>query len=122
MAGPLLDRVRLAAVLWLEPLDDRARVDPRLGDVERSARGDVALVRVGHGAADHLFDHPAGTLLGEAEHRNCIVHVAAADQVDDQPSLPRGDAGETVFSLESHLSTFESIESSNHSITESVNH
>src|SRR3954463_6420718 len=58
MTGLLLDRVRLAAVLGLEALDDRAGVDPGALDVQRvSLRGDVLLGRVGDRGADDLLDH-----------------------------------------------------------------
>src|SRR5688500_18681882 len=106
VARPLVDRVRLAAVLRLEPLDRRTRVDPRLGDVQRVARAShVLLARVGDGRADDLLDHPARALLAETQQRERVVDVTAADQVHDQPRLARGDSGESVFSFECHVST-----------------
>src|SRR5690349_9547792 len=98
MARALLDRIRLAAILRLETLDDRTRIDPRLRDVERvGADAGVLLARIGDGAADDLLDHPTGALLAEAEHGDRVIHVAPADQIHQQPRLPRADAGEAMF-------------------------
>src|SRR5438034_7720163 len=104
VAGALVDRIRLAPVLGLEPLDDRARIDPRLGHEQRVADlGGLLFVRIGDGGADDFFHHPAGALLEELEHRDRVVDVAAADQVHDQPRLARGDAGETMTRLIRHF-------------------
>src|SRR5688572_25040812 len=103
VARALVDRVRLAAVLRLEPLDHRARVDAGLGDEQRAPRrGDFLLAGVGDGRANDLLDHAAGALLTEAEQRDRVVHVAATDQVHQQARLARADAGEAVFCLERH--------------------
>src|SRR5687768_2651413 len=73
MARALHDRVRLAAVLWLEALDRRAGVGPGFRDVQRVAPGlCVLLAGVGDGGADDLFDHAAGALLTEAQDRQRV--------------------------------------------------
>ena len=56
MGRSLFDRVGLAAVLGLKTFDDRTRIDPRRGDIERVAGRLGRFVGIGDGAADDLLD------------------------------------------------------------------
>src|SRR5690348_8176349 len=103
MARALVNRIGLAAVLRLETLDDRTRIGPGLGDIQRVARRrGFIFVRVGDGRANDLLDHSAGALLAEAKHREGVVHASSADEIHQSPRLAWRDASESVFGLKRH--------------------
>ena len=95
VAGALLDGMRPAAVLGLEPLDGRTLVDPGPGHHEIRGVG-VAFLSVGDRALEDSLEEPRTTTLAEVERRERLVHRQAADQVGDETSLAGGDAGESM--------------------------
>src|SRR5271154_362322 len=103
MAGPLVDRIRLATVLGLKSLDDRTWINPGLRYIQRVARRRYFLLGgVGHRAADDFFDHAADALLAEPQERDGVVDVAATDQIHQQTSFPRRNPSVAMFGLVGH--------------------
>ena len=79
-----------------QPLEHRAAVAAGVEDDQVADVADPAVLGVGHGALEHLLDHPGAAVRHVLEDVDRVVGVLAADQVEDRQELAHRDPGEAV--------------------------
>src|SRR5687768_632918 len=107
MAGALADAVGPAHGARPDPLPCRAFVGEDLLDdqVLRTVPA-LGLQRVRNGRTQRLQHRNRRRLVRVLEHGVGVLHLAAADQIDDQPHLARRDANVTADCARFHQTSF----------------
>src|SRR2546428_413648 len=109
VAGAVLDEEGASHRARLHALHRGAAVGDRLHHAQVVEVADLVVVlRVRHRRAQHLFDETRGRARGVLQRGQGVAHRLAADLVEDEPRLPRGDAhepgaGDSVHRLASPL-------------------
>ena len=99
MTLPFSDHEGHASSPRSNPLEHRATVDPRLGDLQ-SAHVSGLFCRIGLSTEDNLFEQP-GTTIGKVSQRiQSILDTLIADQVGQWAYLGCRDSGVSVSCLD----------------------